>query len=1432
VAAGAAVAGYENNGNDIISLQSFLPKTTFGYDPTCLTPTDLNVTNVLTDQATITWTSDAAAWEIQLGENAAISVTGPTYTFTGLTAGTAYTVKVRTNCGGMYSDWAYFTFMTDGYCPENMVCIGTGNATNLNIPIFPYYNYSMTQQIYTAAEIGQTGTIVCVDFYMKSTSSNICTRNLDIYMVSTEKETFSGPTDWIAVTASDRVYSGRVTFAPDCWTSIDLNVPFFHDGTTNVALIVDDYTDSYGYPQRFYVFDAPSQAIYVQNNDSNIDPFAPDNYTGTVMDVKNRVRFGMVCPNPTELTVSNVLTDQATVSWTSDATAWQIQLDGNEAIDVTEPTYTFSGLTAGTNYYVKVRTNCGGVYSDWASATFKTICPEGMACIGTGTDIIGSLPTRTDVNYALTQQIYTASEIGQAGAITSVDFHVTFCVDNSTTRNLDIYMVSTEKETFSDNNDWIAVTANDRVYSGSVTFTAGGWTTIEFDVPFIYDGNTNIALIVDDNTGNSLAADMHTRTFHAEKQTYAVYRNDYNINPFALDYIPDDYLGIVRYDVKNQVRFGITTPCLTPTDVTITDITYNSAVVSWVSDGEIELQYAENIWMHYDNNVYAGSIGYGTEGERLTWGSMFPADMLTSNNLTQVALYELASNNVNDITVIIYQGGETAPETQLYTETFAPMGADGWHKVTLATPVTIDPSQNLWVVFSADDAYPIQCCADVGTVNNRWTSSDNGEWDDCANYISNRSWMIRAYLENPEVEWVTIDNAASPQAIPSLTPETEYSVKVRANCGGGNYSDWSNPVSFTTLEICPTPKGLAASEVGIFNANLSWTGSQDNYNLDYRTSMQIDRYFYEDFSGESIAFRIDNFGEANNDFGYASGWYEFTDGTSGIIFFPDTELTSPQYLISYEMDPVGEGAILELAIGSNGGECTYRVGFSSTDNSISSFSWSEEIVVPDDLYYVNYDVPEGTKYFAIAYPETNPIDVYTFILRFLVYANYVPAGDWITVENVTSPYELNGLSPDTKYDWSVRGIDCDGNGTYTEWSRNSTFTTDKAYYWNDPATWTDHTVPADYADVTIPANTTVVIPSGYTAYADEITLEEGASIIIEDGGELYHNSETSVTMQIHYLPNSSGTKDGEYGNYRLIASPITPNLAVESPGLIASGEYDLYRFAQDQPGEEWRNHKAGEFSDLNWSEGYLYANTQRVTASFAGSTFPTVSTHRSLAYSADVPGPGWNLMGNIYTCKAYISSDADNNNPMPYYVLNPEGTEVVAATTGAPILPMQGFFVQATAPGQKVYYHTTAPAVQSSLNITVDQGQDTKDNAILCFGEGNNLDKLQLNPNHTKVYIAQDGKDYAVVNVDKDAKRHVAKDINFKAEQDGTYTLNFSGERVEFSHLHLIDKLTGEDVDLLSALRQAQGPQGPATYTFKAKATDKVERFKLVFSTK
>ena len=368
-------------------------------------------------------------------------------------------------------------------------------------------------------------------------------------------------------------------------------------------------------------------------------------------------------------------------------------------------------------------------------------------------------------------------------------------------------------------------------------------------------------------------------------------------------------------------------------------------------------------------------------------------------------------------------------------------------------------------------------------------------------------------------------------------------------------------------------------------------------------------------------------------------------------------------------------------------------------------------------------------------------------------------------------------------------------------------------YWNVEETWSNGEIPEEFSDVIIAGE--VIIPSGYTAYAGEITFTEGGSLTIEPGGELLHSNEIPVIMQMN-IDGYLNREDENNSGYRLIASPITPNVTVESTELVTPNNYsfvDLYCFDQSET-LEWRNYKQNEFNTLDLKKGYLYASEQNAFATFTGMTLPTngISVSQDLVYCANAPHGnmcGWNLLGNPFTCKAYID--------MPFYVLDPTGSEVVAATEQDTIYPLRGFFVQATEEDQTCTFTTTAPQAKSTLNITLSQNRSIKDNAIIRFDGGRTLGKFQLNQNQAKIYIPQDNKDYAVANANENGEMP----INFTTDKNGTYTISINAKEISFCYLHLIDNLTGVDVDLL---------QTPI-YSFDARTSDYASRFKLVFAT-
>ena len=186
---------------------------------------------------------------------------------------------------------------------------------------------------------------------------------------------------------------------------------------------------------------------------------------------------------------------------------------------------------------------------------------------------------------------------------------------------------------------------------------------------------------------------------------------------------------------------------------------------------------------------------------------------------------------------------------------------------------------------------------------------------------------------------------------------------------------------------------------------------------------------------------------------------------------------------------------------------------------------------------------------------------------------------------------------------------------------------------------------------------------------------------------------------------------------------------------------------------------------------------------------------------------------------AYLANGSSSTaTGLPYVKMNAAGDGFENVPAGTPIEPMTGFFYQATTSGS-VYVVTTAPAVTDAglLNMNLRSGNKQLDNAIVAFGSEQKIEKFSFRANSSKIYMPVEGKDYAITNAEAQGEMPVS----FKAENNGSYTLSFSNENVEFGYLHLIDNMTGEDVNLLET----------PSYSFEAKTTDYASRFKLVFST-
>lgn len=358
-------------------------------------------------------------------------------------------------------------------------------------------------------------------------------------------------------------------------------------------------------------------------------------------------------------------------------------------------------------------------------------------------------------------------------------------------------------------------------------------------------------------------------------------------------------------------------------------------------------------------------------------------------------------------------------------------------------------------------------------------------------------------------------------------------------------------------------------------------------------------------------------------------------------------------------------------------------------------------------------------------------------------------------------------------------------------------------------------------------------------YTNAISFDEGNANIVSSGAYLRYNSASNQARFRYYKSSSyTGQKAIQLykkveatetytlditgygtsaGGYRLIASPVTVDPLTTGMITDPADDYDLFYFNQNED-QEWRNWKSNEEDghfDLVPGKGYLYANRNDVTITLTGAPY-TGNGVITLDKTEGAQFSGLNLVGNPFGTAATINSEKS------CYILNEAGTEFIAGPDT--IAAMQGIIVYASVDEEEL---TFTPVNQgqggngkSSLNInlmqTIERSNSLVDRAIVRFDNGDNMPKIQFNPNHTKVYIPQDGTNYAVVN----AEIGNIIPVNFKAAENGIYTLNFTTENLDLDYLHLIDFATSNDVDLLTV----------QNYSFEATTTDHVDRFRLVFS--
>ena len=798
--------------------------------PSCRNVTQLGVTVLTDSSATVAWTagSTETAWDLYLSTSAAdvpnanstptASATSPAYTFAGLTGNTTYTAYVRADCGAEKSEWENVSFTTPCRAVtlpysenfDSYTTTGVGNIPDCwtqNSSYSPGYPYINGNNAFSGSN--------SIYYYCSNTAYNMAVLpevNLGDLLMSDLRVKFTmNPSSTNA-----KIIVGVMTNPTDVSTFVPVDTV-----QNSEAALFEEH--------KVLLTNYNGNGKYVALKNYNVDGY----YSIYLDDVV--LEQIPACPEPNDLTVTDITATTATLSWTTAGTpaGFTVEYSADNGASwitasntVTASPYTITNLTPRSYYDVRVFANCGTETSNASYTSVNTQCVlQGELPIGTVENNTSSyIPSSTVWKYSLAEQLFTAAELGnQPSNLSAVSF---YCTSNYVTdRNWDIYLISVPSSTttlssFVDLNNGSMM---DTVFSGTVRIN-NGWITVNFDKDYPYDGTSNLILVLDDNTGS------FNNTFYFATNAYtngAVYVRSDNTN-----YNPDSMsvLSPYTYNYRNVVKFTYCNDmgviCPVPTDLAATNVTSSTADITWTDPNTayqaLQLQYqpangttSQNVDTTLDFSQKGYSNGQSLDGENVTIDNniSFVANKGTSN--TAPAYYDIGSAlriyGKNNFVV-------TAANGVVITGIEIEAGASNHPNINWSA----DGGQSHSINGTSTHYIIDSLAANTVTVTNPATSG----------HLRMESLTVHYTVSGDG--WMNVENPVSPQTLTNLTPETEYLVRMRAICSAGDTSVWSD-INFTTAEVCMPPTNLAVVPTSN-SAEITWTpaGTGTQWDVQYK----------------------------------------------------------------------------------------------------------------------------------------------------------------------------------------------------------------------------------------------------------------------------------------------------------------------------------------------------------------------------------------------------------------------------------------------------------------------------------------------------------------------------------------------------------------------------------------------------------------------
>ena len=452
--------------------------------------------------------------------------------------------------------------------------------------------------------------------------------------------------------------------------------------------------------------------------------------------------------------------------------------------------------------------------------------------------------------------------------------------------------------------------------------------------------------------------------------SYKLYRDDdFVSNVTGCSYVDSNVkYGSHSYTVKSVKSDGIMSLRSNPSVAVVrfpgprpvnlqASVSGHNVDLSWQTETPESaiLQYATV----YDS---IGGGGTTTQGTRTSWAQRFPVSALqvyAGMAIEKVDFY-VRTNKTGEYTVGIYKGDEMNITELVYQQSYNAT-TSGWHEIVFPSPVTLDYTQDLWIVFYSFVFKPTSMSYYNGSGHYDallYSNTQSGVlyWQRLS---YNRAWMIRTYLTDGTYTYnlyrngdAIATNLSNITCTDSNLPDGFYDYHVTTNYFGGE-SDPSNTVSV----IVGNPTYTINTSADPNNSGTVTGGGTYNYNQTCTVTATPN-------TGYTFVNWTENGNPCSNDQTYT---FAVTGNRNLVAHF-----TMQNYVVTAMADPVGGGTVTGAGGYNYGESCT----LTATANPGYEFHrWTENGTTVSQNPNFTFIVTESTTYIAHFTAQTYTVTV-------------------------------------------------------------------------------------------------------------------------------------------------------------------------------------------------------------------------------------------------------------------------------------------------------------------------------------------------------------------------------------------------------------------------------------------------------------------------